>query len=503
MTLAPSSLAKGQACLDCRRRKIKCDGVRPICGPCYRAQRYEDCEFGSTLNSKTPSRMQRIENDIALVEHRIMDLQIHSSLPLQTLRRDHSGRNGVQTNSTQTQVLQIALETIVARAEEIGFFLHLPKFRSLCFGTAGSRERPPSALTDSICLWAAVISPSESLRKPENKFLARAVQASTTISASSHRLKILYGIQTEILLCQYFLHKGRLVEAQYHLSIAVSFAVVGKLAHIGSTGSQFTFRDSIERGEYIIGYWTVVALDGIWSSMLNFPSHFGSESILNADTPWPLEMDTYERNPPIFPPMNTVRAFMENVPNEKEPSRLSVLAKAAILLQKADCISREWQPNMSSRDSAAYFQRFSELNERIRTFRVNSPNTLAGYPPAFKPRVILAHSVAHVATLQLNRIFMANAQCRELALASCKSIVWTIHSADWKSMAHIDPIIGSIWSTTAGMLFEEITRIQTVPGAAAVVADLRNGYDEIVLSVSHFSKDSAFMQFQLTQLCGN
>ncbi|KAJ7063626.1 hypothetical protein C8F01DRAFT_1251149 [Mycena amicta] len=507
-----STLAKGQACLDCRRRKIKCDGIRPICGPCYRAERFDDCEYRS--NNKAPSKMQRIEESISLVEHRIMDFEKYSGSQLPAavnLRPPYTNVREPRTTASKhvdassPQMLQFALEAIAPRADEIGFFLNRTRFRNTCFGMVSGHERLPAALMTTVCLWAACVSPAESVHSLEDNFLSQALKSSTTILGSSHRLKILYGMQTEVLLCQYFLHKGRLVEAQYHLSLAVSYVVLGDLAHIASrprsAASQLAFLDSIEEGEHIIGYWTVLALDKIWSSVLNFPSHFGSEPILDVDTPWPAEMEAYERNRTghTFRPINTVQAFIEHVPgvDHKETSYLTILAKAGILLDRANVVSRQWQPHMSSMETAAYSKTFSKLNERITKFRdsLPPPNALANCPPGLIPRVVLAHSVAHAATIQLNRHFLgANAQCRELGLAACRSIVWIISSANLRNIGHINPIVSTIWSAAAVILLEEIARVRGIPEAAAEVADMRRGYDEIVSCIAHFARDSSFMR---------
>ncbi|CEL54504.1 hypothetical protein RSOLAG1IB_07107 [Rhizoctonia solani AG-1 IB] len=44
-TPANPTLHRGAACLECRRRKLKCDGVRPICGCCQRGKRTSQCNF--------------------------------------------------------------------------------------------------------------------------------------------------------------------------------------------------------------------------------------------------------------------------------------------------------------------------------------------------------------------------------------------------------------------------------------------------------------------------
>jgi hypothetical protein len=39
LNLGPSPLRRGQACANCRKRKLKCDAVRPVCGTCTRSRK--------------------------------------------------------------------------------------------------------------------------------------------------------------------------------------------------------------------------------------------------------------------------------------------------------------------------------------------------------------------------------------------------------------------------------------------------------------------------------
>ncbi|KDQ61346.1 hypothetical protein JAAARDRAFT_45042 [Jaapia argillacea MUCL 33604] len=71
----PSSsgpLQRGKACINCRKRKMKCDGARPICGPCLRGRRQEDCEYG---DGQGRTRTEILEENIALLETRIKELE--------------------------------------------------------------------------------------------------------------------------------------------------------------------------------------------------------------------------------------------------------------------------------------------------------------------------------------------------------------------------------------------------------------------------------------------
>ncbi|KAJ7700837.1 hypothetical protein B0H17DRAFT_1247551, partial [Mycena rosella] len=476
----------------------RCDSVRPICGPCSRAHRFEDCEY---LEGGGTSKVQLLEENIHRIQSRIMDLEISGGPPTGSgANRDPYASPGVNYSSLNlshslTQP-QFRLDTFAPYAHEVGFFLNQKRFRNTSLHNG---NEAPAGLLSAICLWAACVSSAEPLASQENYFLSQALPMATTFLASSHRLKILYGIQTEVLLCQYFLHKRRLLEAQYHLSLAVSHVVLGNLGSIRSAqGSGVLPQDSIEEGELIAAFWTVFSMDRIWSSALNFLSNFASPS--DIDTPWPLETEEYERNHLPQQPQsdNTVQRFIEDVPGTDHDglSCLAILAKSAILHERATNVAQQWRSDMSPPETTAFFQSFTKLNNRIKKFRdsLPGPNALASCTIAMKPRMILAHSVAHAATIQLNRPFVAaNPQCRELCMKACQSIVRIIRAAGLRHMKYIDPIVGSIWSATGQVLLEEIRRLHTVPTAAAVVADLMGAYDAIVASAALFSRKCPFM----------
>ena len=90
-TPTQSNLQRGRACVHCRRRKMvsfnlnsssspfcsqpfsqRCDGVRPICGQCDRANRPDDCEYTDGQGS---SRTQILEENISRLETRIHELE--------------------------------------------------------------------------------------------------------------------------------------------------------------------------------------------------------------------------------------------------------------------------------------------------------------------------------------------------------------------------------------------------------------------------------------------
>ncbi|KAK7458826.1 hypothetical protein VKT23_009836 [Stygiomarasmius scandens] len=65
-------MPRGSSCLNCRRRRIKCDGSRPVCKNCGRSiSKFGDCEYPGA----GPSRTEYLEEQISILENRIRDLE--------------------------------------------------------------------------------------------------------------------------------------------------------------------------------------------------------------------------------------------------------------------------------------------------------------------------------------------------------------------------------------------------------------------------------------------
>ncbi|KAG0658749.1 hypothetical protein C6P46_005613 [Rhodotorula mucilaginosa] len=80
----PPSLERGRACLTCRRRRVKCDGARPVCGRCSKSARAhgEDptafsCDYDSQLKSskstKETESIAALAAEVAALKQQLAD----------------------------------------------------------------------------------------------------------------------------------------------------------------------------------------------------------------------------------------------------------------------------------------------------------------------------------------------------------------------------------------------------------------------------------------------
>ncbi|KAH8092517.1 hypothetical protein BXZ70DRAFT_1010830 [Cristinia sonorae] len=66
-----------QACNHCRRRKSKCDGQEPVCGPCRDSGREAECTWGkeTAKKARTQQHFESLVNRIKTLERRVKELE--------------------------------------------------------------------------------------------------------------------------------------------------------------------------------------------------------------------------------------------------------------------------------------------------------------------------------------------------------------------------------------------------------------------------------------------
>ncbi|KAF7353766.1 adenylate kinase [Mycena venus] len=73
---AAAPLQRGSACLCCRKRKLKCDGTRPVCNQCIKMNRDDECEYD---DKKQKSRTQKLKEKLSILEQRLRELESESA----------------------------------------------------------------------------------------------------------------------------------------------------------------------------------------------------------------------------------------------------------------------------------------------------------------------------------------------------------------------------------------------------------------------------------------
>lgn len=197
----------------------------------------------------------------------------------------------------------ISLHTFFHQSSEFGFFLDITRFRNstLLPLPFGHHSRPAPALLCAVYLWGIHLSDSSPYAPQEPVYLTRALQQAANGLSGDHPHRILHGIQAEILLCIYFFRNGRLLEGKYHASAAVSLAISSGFNKIRSSQPNLGYtqsvlpppQDSVEEGERINAFWTVLTVNNCWAVALGSPSNISYTNV-QIDTPWPLDIEQYD-----------------------------------------------------------------------------------------------------------------------------------------------------------------------------------------------------------------
>ncbi|KAL0579394.1 hypothetical protein V5O48_002619 [Marasmius crinis-equi] len=287
----PSSskpLKRGKACLTCRFLKIKCDGARPICGPCQRHPKDDPCEFA---DGPGRSRTRVLEDTVSRLEARLREYENPDETPSVALHNPYSqpqtseegglhlavppmlfpkgepqssqtspsspfaalspsaANSPPSANSTMSSIrttsrspgtdyeepplhmIRNLLDTFFAHSSTFGFFLHTNRFynASLTQKPLGDSSRPTPGLLRAVYLLAAhlcnTLNSNETYRGRESSMLLLALRETATDLTTAHPQRFIHTIQAETLLSYYFFRTGNIVEAKRHASGAASLVL--------------------------------------------------------------------------------------------------------------------------------------------------------------------------------------------------------------------------------------------------------------------------------------
>lgn len=159
----------------------------------------------------------------------------------------------------------------------------------------------PPALVYAVLLIDLLFTNEATREANEQQLLSLVLQ---NLSSDFDPRRIIYTLQTEVLVSYYLFHKDRRVEGGYHAAAAVSIAVACSLHKIRSPRTPLESAismpspvDEIDEGERINAFWTVFVLDRCWTVWMQSPSVLIDETSATTqiDTPWPLDMAGYEQ----------------------------------------------------------------------------------------------------------------------------------------------------------------------------------------------------------------
>ncbi|KIY63394.1 hypothetical protein CYLTODRAFT_138144 [Cylindrobasidium torrendii FP15055 ss-10] len=519
-------LDRGQACIHCRRKKMRCDGAHPVCGPCSRTTRPTDCEY---TDKQGRTRAEILEENIARVEARIFELEhpnaySHDPIYLHNPYQQQPPPATFDTGKDPTPELKIYLvDRVLQYTSETSFFLNPKRFRASFVGHG--KKAPIPALVSAVYLWGAHLSGDATLRARREEFLAQAVAKVATSLSSSHPNRVLQTLQTELLLATYFYGAGRCVEGKYHLSTGASIAIAAGLKKVrsASVGSRpmtglDKAEDAINEGEQIDAFWTTLALDQMWTVALAAPTNFiclaDRTTVVDEtfDTPCPLETEQYEKGgyPRDLVSRRTVLTFLDGQPagvgGSAEYSSKSVVCKAAMLWFQASVLIGSWRPDMSPSETQSFSARFATLNANIEQLRLHlvAPAQLRSAPRS----AFVAHNLVCAAFLQLHGMFGSreeNTQSRQTILNAARHTFQLLVNLNVSAMTkYVNPIIGTVWMSASQVLFEELARMKGQrpkglrPGKAEY--ELQQLTDAAIKEMEALKDGSTLLSYQVSRI---
>ncbi|KAL1745531.1 hypothetical protein HDZ31DRAFT_36200 [Schizophyllum fasciatum] len=152
-------LKRGKACMNCRFLKIKCDGARPVCGPCLKHPKDDECEYDGPGRSRTKA----LEEQVHRLETRIQELENPGeTTPSVTLHEPYSPSHQVSLSphSSPTSHAGISLSASISPYETT----------PVSTGSPSLLDRPHALPIKSSSSGGSRASPAAPDRKPFSPF---------------------------------------------------------------------------------------------------------------------------------------------------------------------------------------------------------------------------------------------------------------------------------------------------------------------------------------------
>ncbi|KAG8902235.1 hypothetical protein FRB99_004721 [Tulasnella sp. 403] len=380
----PPMLKRGEACAECRRRKLRCDGAKPHCTICVRANR--ECRYEKLVTRPVyvvlQERLSKLEQKFRLltgtsqVEPTTQPDQIGPALPIQGPLLSSLSSTGVPVSMPalpqemagrwfDAEVLappirDYLINVFVQHHDNIHFWFHIPTFMARIH-SSDPQEQPHPALVESMyllaCYFSSRMPESHSLMHHEEHFLARARRAlMESLSFSDRLMDFLRG---SILVTAYLFMRGRFLEG-YHVHCgAARFALSCGLHRIRSSlyvpNSPLPMSTNlvllapatsqIELGERITTFWMIYAWDKISSVIAGFVGALPTDSdqIDAIETVFPRSMEEYEKGDVRASNDQTLKDLLDagrltltgREPSQHQDIPWTIVLKALTLLERA------------------------------------------------------------------------------------------------------------------------------------------------------------------------
>ncbi|KDQ09325.1 hypothetical protein BOTBODRAFT_527589 [Botryobasidium botryosum FD-172 SS1] len=302
-----STLGKGEACMPCRRRKLRCDAVKPICATCAKARGVIDCVYALSRRKRLEQRVIELESDISTltVAHHVVTSNcsedastsrtcispsVRSALPLPFLTATSAPTCKFNLSTSPRAVIVRSLEEpemaswktekevpCGARSHLMALFIRFRRSHTFEFnvprltfllGLPPSHHRAPHpAFSSAIMLYGCVYA-EDALRQLFERALVHRVRQDVQ-NALAHADRLVDCARALTLLGCYFYSMFKPLVGHYYVSAAMSLAIACGLHKIrsldlDSQGVPSLINpalDLIELGDRINLFWMILSVD--------------------------------------------------------------------------------------------------------------------------------------------------------------------------------------------------------------------------------------------------
>ncbi|TFK74266.1 hypothetical protein BDN72DRAFT_789479 [Pluteus cervinus] len=506
-----STLQRGKACLRCRKRKMRCDGVKPACQQCGRAKKADSCEYD---DGRGKTRTQLLREEIARLQDRVRELEgsdqgrtsvtLHdphavrstagspytsegsaspSTFAQDTKDSPNLSRSNLPSTSSSSpapgfsgspffpdprvqvaltpEISNFLLATFAPHKEQSGYLASLDKLRERMNLT--SELQPHPALMGAIYLWACFVSRPIPFSRHEEQYLAYALDHLR--AGLDSRDRILDLIQASCMLSLYYLANGRLDQGGYHANSASGLALQYRVHAVPVESKEIydlrLMKGEVSASQRILAFWQVYNLDHCWSVVLQKPSMVPNGH--KVACPWPLseyDLDSIQEAVGF----RTVGPFLDGEMLSVSFTIQTLRAKATALFARADHLASSWFPvHNSLKPSNTFREEVQTLEHSIAQYLLSLVPVQQLSTTQSEDRYIYftTHILTHASVLRLYGRFasedsVAFSKCSHAARAVVSIIR---HIAD-QDLMFLDPIVVPCWSYAADALIRELDALE-------------------------------------------
>ncbi|KAH8814764.1 hypothetical protein DL96DRAFT_424209 [Flagelloscypha sp. PMI_526] len=272
------------SCTVCRRKKVRCDGLKPTCSSCQHAGFPEDCEY---ITHRSISQDELLEEQIRVLHLRIHQLenpQVHDTLVL--LHRPYAPHAPLPSPSI---VPETSYETFLSNPGDTPFFFDSDTLRS--FLSNATNRSSPSCMY--LLAAMSITQASKTTKNLNHKPRAALGLRGDALQDKEHMSK-LFTIQAELLMACHFMRFGQLLEARFHSCSAIALALFLNLHKFNYA----TESSMLEVKQHISAFWFICRNDWLLAIMQNTKTNLPL-SIHSATPamPWPSDFRSEDVQP--------------------------------------------------------------------------------------------------------------------------------------------------------------------------------------------------------------